>query len=240
MSSVDKAADSQNRHLAQKRREMESQANAFEVDKAHAERLQAKQVAEQKEKADREMVQISKTAEKQVETVRKLNTDRIHTLNENTQKHFETLSLATADEIRRLDASAAKAISDHRSGSMERILNVATQTEDPFYRIRSLSPVVSENETAFELKVALPEHEARNVLVSGEGQSVKLTLARRFQEKVKDAESQRTTKTSSYQTVVEQIDLPSAFNARGIAKDYQDGVLTVRVPKALRVPTGLA
>jgi HSP20 family protein len=115
---------------------------------------------------------------------------------------------------------------------MERLQSLTSKSEDPFYRIKSLGPVMSEEAEAFQVKVALPEHEAQNLFVSAEGQQLKLSLARRYQDKSDDAESGVSTKTSSYQTIMESLTLPGAVNGKGIKREYADGVVTITVPKA--------
>ena len=224
------------RALAQKRTALEEEENALEVQRAAAMRARGREASRIKEQSDKQLVEISKAGENQAEMVKKLNSDRIKSLNENTQKNFIDLSERTAAEIRRLDSDALKAIENHRLGTMEKVTSATSHSEDPFYRLKSLNPVLAEAEREFTVKVMLPEHEARNVFVTGEGQSLKLSLARRYQEQVKSAETNQNTKTSSFQTVVETLALPGAINARGISREYADGTLTIRIPKILGLP----
>lgn len=231
--SVEKTSttETQARLLAQKKRALEDEGNALEVERSRVQREGTKQITAQQEKNSREIVEISKAGEKQAEAVKKLNLDRVKDLNRNSLEHFEKLSATAADEIRRLDANAMKAIDDHRTGSMEKVLSAAGMAEDPFYRIKTLAPVMSDTAESYDIRLTLPEHEARNVMISAEGQAVKLSLARRFQDSYRDPAGAGATKTSSFQTVVDQVNLPGPFNSRGIAKDYRDGVLTITVPK---------
>ena len=236
---VDNVNETQARSLAQKRKAVEDEGNALEVERGRMNRERMREATRIKEKTDKELVEISKAGENQAEMVKKLNSDRIQSLNDNTQKNFLALSESTAGEIRHLDADALKTIENHRMGTMEKVLNVTSQTEDPFYRIKSLNPTLSEGDREYTVKVALAEHEAKNLFITGEGQSLKLSLARRFQEQVKNGEQALTTKTSSYQTVVESLSLPGAINAKGIKRDYADGIVTITVPKAGLLPEGI-
>lgn len=234
--SVDNVGESSGRAIAQKRKAVEDEKTALETDRARANRDRMREGAAIKEKADKELVAISKAGENQVDLAKKLNSDRVRTLNENSQQSFLALSSSTADQIRRLDADALKAVEDHRLSTMEKVIGATSPAEDPFYRLKSLNPILSESENAFSVKVALPEHEAKNLFVTGEGQSVKLSLGRRFQEQVKDGEKQISTKTSSYQTVVESLSLPGPINSKGIKREYADGIVTITVPKAGELP----
>jgi HSP20 family molecular chaperone IbpA len=226
------AAESQARALAQKKRELEDQKNAMEVDKARAARERAREAAKTKEAIDKELVEISRAGERQAELLKKLNSERVRSLNENSQKTYESLADATAGQIRLLDDQAAKAIESHRLSNMEKVRFMTDQAEDPFYRLKSLNPTLSEAEREFNIRLNLPEHEAHNLFVASEGRSVKLSLARRFQDQAQSDQRAGTTKTSSFQTIVETLELPAPVDAKGISREFADGVVTIRMPKA--------
>jgi HSP20 family molecular chaperone IbpA len=116
---------------------------------------------------------------------------------------------------------------------MEKIKSVTDRAEDPFYRLKSLDPVLTENESAYVIAVRLPPHEADNLFVSGEGPYLKLSLARRYQDNAKSEAGDRSTKTSSYQSVVEQIAMPGPYEARKIERKYENGVVSITVPKQI-------
>ncbi|MGE3262817.1 MAG: Hsp20/alpha crystallin family protein [Bacteriovoracia bacterium] len=220
------------RVLADKKRAIEQEEANLQMEQARAQRNRNKVLQEEREKTEKDIVEISKAASIQMDNTKKLNTDRIHALNENTQKNFEALAATTAEQIKGLDAQSLKDINDRRASTMEKLTFVTKQTEDPFYRLKSLNPVLTESATDFMVKVALPEHEAKNLFVSADGQSLKMSLARRFQENAKDAEADRVTRTNSYQSIVEQLNIPGAFDAKGIKRQYENGVVTINVPKA--------
>jgi HSP20 family molecular chaperone IbpA len=233
---VDKAfaaSDTQARLLAQKKREIEAEKQALETDKALARNERNQAMATAKDKMDRDLVQISREADNQVSSAKKLHTDRLHSLDDNSQKHYEEIAGRTAEQIKRINDGSLKAINDRNIDSMERIRFVTERANDPFYRVQSLNPVMSESEREFQIKVSLPEHEAKNLLVTGDGPYIKLTLARRFQDAAKGEQSGRSTRTSSYQSVVEQLAVPSAYDAKGIKQEYQDGFVTIRIPKSI-------
>jgi HSP20 family molecular chaperone IbpA len=239
--SVEKAsaAETQARLLAQKRRALEEEENSLDLQKAKAAQARHKAESAEKAKADKEMVEISKAAERQVEATKKLNTDRILQLNENNNKAYEDIANKTAEALREADANALRQINDIRAGAMEKVKFMSDRAEDPFYRIKSLTPTLSEGDREFTVKMTMPPHEAENLFVSGEGQTLKLSLSRRFQDTFKNPEGGGTTKTNSFQTVVEYVPLPGAYEAKKISRDYADGVLTIHVPKAGLPPEGV-
>lgn len=225
------SSEAQARFLAQKKRELEDEKNALEAAKAQAERQRLKESSKAKEKIDKEVVEISKQGEQQAELVKKLNSERVKSLNENTQKEYLRISENTANEIKRLDQQALDKIHSLRNDRMEKLTHFEQRGEDPFYRLKGLNPVVKENETNYSISIAMAAHEAQNLFVSGEGSQLKLSLARRFQDQVKNVEAQSVTKTNNYQTIVETLNLSSSFDPKGIKREYADGVLTITVPK---------
>lgn len=219
------------RQVAKKKQDAEIEAQRLQMELARQARENKKTIEAEREKGEKEVVEISSAASQQMESMKKLNSDRVRALSDNSQQHYEKLAATTASEIQRTDKLAFDAIQDRKAAGMEKIRTVTDRTEDPFYRLKSLSPIMSEAEKAYTVKVSLPEHEAQNLFVTGEGQYVKLSLARRFQDDVKDLETSRTTKTSSFQSVSEQIPIPGAFDGKKISRDYKDGVMTITIPK---------
>ncbi len=232
------SSESQARLLAQKKRAVEEEKNALEVAKAQAERERLKQAEQAKTKIDREIVEISKQGEQQAELVKKLNSDRVKSLNENTQKEYLRIAENTANEVKRLDSDALGKINTLRNDRLEKLTHFDQRGEDPFYRLKGLNPVVSETETDYTVKIKMAAHEAQNVFVSGEGHQLKISLARRFQDQLKNQEAQSLTKTNSYQTIVETLSLSEGVDTKKIQRYYTDGTLTIKVPK-IRPPTDL-
>jgi len=228
--------DAQARNTAKKKQsaEIDDQRLALELAKGVNERK--KIVEAEREKGEKALVEISAAGTQQLETMKKLNTERVRTVGENTQKHYEALAASASEEIKRNDESAFRAVQDRKAIAMERIRTVTDRSEDPFYRLKSLSPILSDGEREYTVKVSLPEHEAKNLFVSGEGPYLKLSLARRFQDHVADADSVTTTKTNSYQSITEQIAMPGAFEPKKISHEYKDGVVTISVPKLIYEP----
>ncbi len=230
---VDKstANETQARNLAKKKRDAEIEEQRIQLELGRAAKERAKLVEAEREKGDKELVEISAAANAQMEGIKKMNTDRVKLLGDNTNKHYEDLAARTSEEIRLADQKAMDTIEAKKLSSMDKIKQVTDRSQDPFYQLKTLNPAFSESEKEFTVKVALPPHEAKNLFVSGEGQYLKLSLARRFQENSVNPESKKETKTNSYQSIVEQIPLPAAYESRKISRDYKDGVVTITVPK---------
>jgi HSP20 family molecular chaperone IbpA len=226
---ISSSQEAQARNLAQKKTELQAEENAVIKARANAERNRMKEGAAQQEKTERALVEISKAGEGQVAAARKQNTDRLHAVNENSKKAYEDLAKVTAEELKSSALHASDILESNRASSTERIKFLSDRSEDPFYRIKTLSPVLREENDAYTVQVALAPHEAENLLVASDGNAVNLSLSRRFQDKVGNAEG--ATRTNSFQTVVEQIAMPGPFQGKKISREYHDGIVTVRIPK---------
>lgn len=230
---VDQSSAAAAAAIAKRKNEAEFEEQRARSDMARAARDNKKLIESERDKGEQLLVEISKEANNQVEQVKKINSDRVRSVNENTQKHYQELAAKTAEEIKRVDAESFNTIQDRKAASIEKIKNVTDQSEDPFYRMKTLSPAFSESEHAYSISVKLPEHEAKNLLVSAEGPYVKLTLARRYQDNLKSEEEgrERNTRTNSYQSVVEQIAMPGGYDPKKIERVYKDGALSIVLPK---------
>jgi HSP20 family molecular chaperone IbpA len=231
--SVEKASESlaASYKIAEKRKRLEDEENAIATDTAKAERARGRAARAEFEKTEKALVEISSAGERQAEAIKKTQTDRLRSINENSQKHYEKVAGDTAAQIASMEQEALKNVEAAKFSSMERVRMATDQTEDPFYRMKSLNPSLSEQGSDFVVKIALPEREAKNLVVIGEGQGLKVSLARRYQDKLNNEESNSTTRTSSYQSIVEQIRLPGPFDAKGIRQSYNEGTVEIRIPK---------
>ncbi|MGZ3651541.1 MAG: Hsp20 family protein [Bdellovibrionota bacterium] len=224
--------------IATKKNQQEVEEQRAQMELGRMQRDREKALEAEREKGDRAVVEISNAASNQLDAAKKINSARVQALSDNQQKSYEALATKTAEDLKRLDSQAFNAIEDHKAGTMEKIANVTQRGEDPFYRLKSLNPVVATGEAAYTISVSLPEHEAQNLFVSGEGPYVKLSLARRFQDHAAAPEGGRVTRTNSYQSVVEQVAMPGAYDAKKIERTYKDGVVTITIPKAGFGPPG--
>jgi HSP20 family molecular chaperone IbpA len=217
--------------IAQKKNQQEIEEQRAQMELGRATRDRQVALDGEREKTDRQIVEISKAANNQLDSAKKMNSDRVHALSETQQKSYLDLASKTADDLKRLDKQALDTIEIHKASTLEKIKTVTDRGEDPFYKLKSLDPILSTSDGAYTIQVRLAEHEAQNLFISGEGQYVKLALARRFQDHAAAPEAGRVTNNSSYQSVVEQIAMPGAYDAKKITRSYADGVVTITIPK---------
>ncbi len=233
--SVDRVSDNnasfeQAQRFADRNRAIEDQMKALETERARLEVERHKLTVDEENKTDGILVDISKQGEQQASTLQKANSARIQGIKQLGQENFDKLANDTAKRIGELNTEAANQIQNIRLSQADKLAFVSKQSEDPFYHLATFNPAMSETPENYEIKVALPPHEAKNLFVAAEPRQVRLSLARTFQDSEKTAANMQT-KSSSYQTITESIQIPGSFDPKRISREYADGILTVKLPK---------
>lgn len=216
--------------LAQRKKEVEDEENRLIRQSAQAKRELEKQGTAQREVAEENLVKISKEASAKADALKQSQNNSIRLINQQTQEHVEKLSKDTAARIAELDERAFQQIASHQASAMERIKTVDNKLEDPFYRMRSLNAEVKESEKGYEVRVKVPAHEADTFFASADKNQLKLSLARSFQDNL-DLEDGRKHKTSSHQTIVETVNLPTRVDPSTVQREYKDGYIIYKVDK---------
>lgn len=107
----------------------------------------------------------------------------------------------------------------------------ASRAEDPFYNLNRLNHTVENTPDAYLVHVEVPEHEADSVLLSGHKRSMKLTLNRRYSERLDGKEGYVDINKRS-ETFTQEFPVADIIDGKEISRKYEDGVLTFRVAKA--------
>jgi HSP20 family molecular chaperone IbpA len=101
---------------------------------------------------------------------------------------------------------------------------------DPFYRLADPKASVQETPTHYVIKTKVPEHEKDNVKVTVHEDKVIVHGARQFADNVEDTDGKIA--TNSYQTYRQEIPLDHPVVEKAAHREWKDGILTVRIPKA--------
>lgn len=107
----------------------------------------------------------------------------------------------------------------------------ATRSEDPFYNLNRLNYRVENTPKEYLVHVEVPEHEADSVLLSGHKRTLKLTLNRRYSERLNGKDGHVDINKRS-ETFTQEFPVAEIINDKEISRKYEDGVLTFRVAKA--------
>lgn len=105
--------------------------------------------------------------------------------------------------------------------------------DDQFYSIKKIQPKVKDMGNFYEIDLDMPAHEKDNVTMSGNMRELKITVARRFNEIVKQ-QSGEFDRSSRSEVMSKMIQLPEIIDDTRITQKYdpEQQVLSFRLPKA--------
>lgn len=218
------------KRIEQKKREAVNEENSIVIEKAKIDQRKTKELREANEKTNADIVKISSEGEKMAEQFRNLQKAQALEMNSQQQSQFEKLSTETANRIRELNEVSKSQIHNVQKSTLEKVGNISDRSADPFYRLKSFDATISENQAAYLLNIKLPPHEAKNLFVTSDGNKVKLSLARSYADNL-EVEPGHQNRTYSYQTILESFTLPSKTDAKHLTRNYENGVLTINLPK---------
>lgn len=118
---------------------------------------------------------------------------------------------------------------------LESVANTRSTIEDkngdPFYSVTKLSPMLAEDEKSYTISLNVPEHERDLVNLAADGRKLKLTVGRRFEERLEGQQGQvdKTVRTEHHTKI---FDVGHIVDQRQITQNYQDGLLSYKIMKA--------
>src|SRR5690606_33442683 len=112
---------------------------------------------------------------------------------------------------------------------IERFAKFDNAQQDPFYRMKEIESSLEEGPNSFVFRARVPEHERKNIDVLVKDNEIIVSGQRAFEEKVdKDG---RTVSTHTSQSLREKIPLTHPVVPDAVSKDYENGYITVHIPK---------
>lgn len=105
------------------------------------------------------------------------------------------------------------------------------RVEDPFYRVESLTPKMTEDLKTVTIALPVAEYEKENVHLSTQGRLIKMTLSRKFTDNMtaQDGSLNKSTRGELYSKEFKTADL---LSSKDITQSYENGVLTFKIKKA--------
>ena len=201
------------------------------LEKEEIRRQGVKDISLVRDRARREVELANQAGEHEKQLMAQLNQTNVAVLNENNRKRMENLAAQTAKEVAALELRAQKDIHDFNSANVEKLLDSSTRAEDPFYRAKQFTTEIGETDDHYDVKIKLPPHEARDVMVSGFSNQLKISFARHYEADTPISPTQSNT-TRSHESVTESYILPTNINFKNVVKNYADGVLSIKIAKA--------
>lgn len=140
------------------------------------------------------------------------------------EKEHNTIIQRTESRFKQQLEELSKKYSSIRDATVSR-------AEDPFYNLNRLNHRLENTPDAYLVHVEVPEHEAESVLLSGHKRSMKLTLNRRYSERL-DGKDGYVDINKRSETFTQEFPVTEIIDDKEISRKYENGVLTFRVAKA--------
>lgn len=108
---------------------------------------------------------------------------------------------------------------------------IAERENDSFYSIEKLNPTLTADEKAYHISLQVPEHERDQVNLSADGRQLRLSISRRFEQRLEGPEGE-VNKTARTEHHTKSFNVPEIVDQRQISQTYQDGILSYKIMKA--------
>ena len=142
------------------------------------------------------------------------------------QKNMKMFEQQVANQREQLRTSLAK----EKREVLEDVGKYNSKNGDPFYRVADPRAELSGTNDHYILSARIPEHEKDNVKVVVHENSVVVHGDRHFEDQVEESDNK--VATHNYQTFRQEIALEHPVHEKYVQKSYDNGVLTIKIPKA--------
>ncbi|MCP4912970.1 MAG: hypothetical protein GY909_07615 [Oligoflexia bacterium] len=147
------------------------------------------------------------------------------------QDKYRGLNKNHATVIKRLKERFAHEIKSLMDSHAKKIQLMGSKKADEFYHTEKLSPFVKENVDSYTVSIPVAEHEKENFNLSADKRTIKLSFARKFDERI-DAETGEVFNTRRSETYKKEFQVKDILDSRHIEEMYRDGVLSYKIKKA--------
>lgn len=195
-------------------KELEHQKNLKEINNQNeSEKLERSRIQQDQVKANELHHQDTLTSKE------KAFQDKYKAMTENHQMVIDGLKKRYDNEIAQLIKT--------KSTEFQAIDN---KKADSFYQVEKLNPKIEETLDSYLIHIPTTEHEKDNFNVSANKRTVKLSMARRFENRLED--NQDVYKTHRSETFMKEFQVKDIVDKSKILSSYNNGVLTFKILKA--------
>jgi len=108
--------------------------------------------------------------------------------------------------------------------------NISDRAADSFYRVNYLEPKISDKKNHYEVRLAVPQHEAGNVLLSAKDRSLRISMTRNFSEIMRDPAGLKS-EAKKHESMTKEFHVNEIVNPNKVVRTYEDGYVIFVVPK---------
>lgn len=150
------------------------------------------------------------------------------------RKHFDEAFQknlkAFSEQVRSQREMLTHTLAKEKKDVTEDVGHYNSKNSDPFYRMSDPKAELSETSSHYILQTRVPEHEKDNVKVVVHENKVIVQGARQFEDRIDEPENKIA--THNYQTYRQEIPLEHPVHEKYLHREYDNGVLTIKIPKA--------
>jgi HSP20 family molecular chaperone IbpA len=152
---------------------------------------------------------------------------------EQEQRAFENRYKALVDEqnklIDKLNQKSQELINQQKSQFISTTQNIQNKSQDRFYQMRDIEPLISDKMTHLEVKIPVAEHEKDSVRLNVLKRKLKVTLDRKFEDKI-ETEASKISNTK-VESMTKEIAIDQLLDSKKIERNYVDGYLVYNIAK---------
>lgn len=216
-------------HTAKSKLEREEATVIEEKEKIR--RQSIRDVAEVNDRARKNVDLANRKGDEEVRTIKELNLMNIDSINQQHQKKMREIAEKTAKEVAETEKRSLQDLHAFQASRLDRLREMSSKAEDAFYRPKTFSTEINEEQDFYNIKVKLPAYEARDVSISGYQNQLRLSFNRAYEADTVINPAQ-TNRTRTHESITDTYYLPTNINFKNVSRNYAEGVLTIRVGKA--------
>src|SRR5690606_26406339 len=133
------------------------------------------------------------------------------------QAQHEQVISRTEEQLR----SQLKALSSDYAKKRDATLS---RVDDPFYNLKDIEHKLEDKPDSYLVHINVPEHESENVVFTGHDRKMKITLSRRFTDRV-EGDAGKVSENRRSESFSKEFQVADLINSKDITKKYEDGVL---------------
>jgi hypothetical protein len=103
------------------------------------------------------------------------------------------------------------------------------KAEDPFYSFGKIEPVITSTPNSYIVKIQLPEHDAQHLEMTAQDRKLKLTFNRDFRLKKEDDNTGAQHRMSKHESYTSYVPVEQIINPDTLAKSYENGHVVFKV-----------
>lgn len=183
-----------------------------------------------KDKHNRKVQDNESTYKKKMQVLQKQHHSKVKEENERFEKKFLDVKNKNEKVISRLDNQTEEIITDIQKRFAHDVDVELEKLKDQFYHTRQVVPHVSDKGSFYEIKLKVPEHEIKNIQLTGKDRKLKLSMNRSLDQKVEESDNVKA-HTKKVETHLVEIDVDDIVNTSKLSKAYKNNHLTFKVAK---------